>query len=85
MKQLTIKEIKEIANQIETFDEVSEVVIEKEQLTITLIPKKDDMAFFQNLKIFEKKVYQLTGDYPVPCDVNHRDWFVYLDVPQKKL
>lgn len=66
----TIKEITEMAEEIERLPEVSEVAITEEKLIITL---KDNVTWV----IFQEKIKEITGDYPTPCDVNIKDWFVY--------
>lgn len=73
----TIQEITEIAEKIEALAEVSEVAITEERLIITQVDNIDEVEFFKNSQKLEKKIIELTGIIPTPCDVNYRDWFVY--------
>lgn len=72
-----IKEITEMAEKIEALAEVSEVAITEERLIITQVDNPDDVIFFKISEKLQKKVIELTGIIPTPCDVNYRDWFVY--------
>lgn len=73
----TIQEITEMAEKIEALAEVSEVAITEERLIITQVDNIDEVEFFKNSQKLEKKIIELTGIIPTPCDVNYRDWFVY--------
>jgi predicted aldo/keto reductase-like oxidoreductase len=49
---------------------ISSISDDDERIIITTIEDYD-----QNL--FEQEVYNITGVYPTPCDVNINDWFIY--------
>jgi len=68
----TIKEITEMAKKIERLPEVSEIAITEDRLIITLIDEEETYRKIEN------KIKEITGDYPIACDVNIKDWFVYL-------
>jgi DNA-binding ferritin-like protein len=69
----TIKEITEMAEKIKALTEVSEVAITEDRLIITLIDEEEE-----TYRKIENKIKEITGDYPIACDVNIKDWFVYL-------
>jgi hypothetical protein len=68
----TIKEINEMVEAIERLPAVSEVVIGHEKIIITT--RHDDIM---KLEKFQEKLKEIVGEYPTPCDVNIKDWFVY--------
>ena len=73
----TIKEITEMAEKIELLPEVSEVAIKSDRLIITSIDYNEDEQK-ELTKRLENELKEITGQIPTPCDVNYRDWFIYL-------
>lgn len=75
----TIEEIIKIAEEIEKWREVREVIIRDDCLDIYLVMVEDDTEFFKQMQTFEEKVIKLTGVTPTPSDVKENEWYIFFN------